>query len=515
MPAMPNWTQLCVLTVLALCQPSSQDELKLVQILFRHGDRAPTGPIPGFAKEEKPTDWPNGYGQLTTRGMNMHYNVGRYFRQRYIDQLKFVDANFNFRQTYVRSTDVDRTLMSAASQLSAWYTPATSPFNVSTLVWSPVPVHTVPKTTDRLLRTFDASSNPCARYGQIADDWDVSANYKAKLAEVLDEQACKAVGAPSSCTVAQFVDRISVLASIPDLELSGMWRVSDALLCRRQHDLAVPDWVTQDDNAAYKALRHIEDWGMYEMFDSPESRRLTGGIFIKQLLYNMHHVLKTKPNPFADNSLQEQPDGQDNLKLFLFSGHDTNVASVLEALETDHFRALAPPYASALLFETYQRPDGSIYIQLHYKNESALTAWQDDGVVLTIKGCSSSNCSLEDFTAATKAIVPKDINADCKAVSPKPASTSSPTTQGGNSSRPAHDDNLTGVILGVLLAALGVIVITYFVLRKRKSRAISYHAEALHRRLDVMEDEEDDEDVFTANVPNMPLYRSGRGSSLA
>ena len=52
----------------------------------------------------KPTDWPNGYGQLTTRGMNMHYNVGRYFRQHYIDQLKFIDSEFNFKQVWVVAT---------------------------------------------------------------------------------------------------------------------------------------------------------------------------------------------------------------------------------------------------------------------------------------------------------------------------------------------------------------------------------------------------------------------------
>ena len=31
------------------------------------------------------------------------------------------------------------------------------------------------------------------------------------------------------------------------------------------------------------------------------------------------------------------------------------------------------------------------------------------------------------------------------------------------------------------------------VLRKRKGRAIKYHAETLHRRLDVLDDEDDDE----------------------
>ena len=54
--------------------------------------------------------------------------------------------------------------MSASSQLAAWYEPSSSPFNRSSLLWRPVPVHTVPKTADRLLRAFDTQSNrklPC------------------------------------------------------------------------------------------------------------------------------------------------------------------------------------------------------------------------------------------------------------------------------------------------------------------------------------------------------------------
>eukprot|EP00730_Choanoeca_flexa_P016859 TRINITY_DN8047_c0_g1_i1.p1 TRINITY_DN8047_c0_g1~~TRINITY_DN8047_c0_g1_i1.p1 ORF type:complete len:510 (+),score=126.70 TRINITY_DN8047_c0_g1_i1:136-1665(+) len=500
----------------ALLAAGLGDELKLVQILFRHGDRAPTLKVPGWANIEKDSDWPNGLGQLTDRGMQMHYNVGRYMRRRYIETLNFVKPKFDFKEFYVRSTDVDRTLMSANSQLASWFTPETSPFNNTALLWRPVPVHTTPVVNDVLMRNFDAQGGSCPRYGQLSAGWDGTPNYVAKNKEMVNDTACQVVGAPSPCTVAQFLLAVGRLSKMnTDLLLSQAWMISDALLCRREHGLALPEWATAKGGVVYDVMRELEDWGMYEMFDGPERRKLTGGIFIKQLLYNIAQALGQSPNPYQDSSLLIKPDKQDTIKTFLFSGHDTNVASVLEALETDHFKARAPPYASALLFELYQRQDKSTYIQLRYKNESALDNWQHDGTLLTIKGCGSSNCSVEDFKAATQAVIPDDIANACKSASPSTTSTTHPPDTPSTSE--SQEKEFASVIVGVAIAVVGVILVTVFVLRKRRSRHIKYQSDQLHSRLGALEDYDDDDDVdvFTANIPNAPLYRSGRNSALA
>jgi hypothetical protein len=60
-------------------------------------------------------------GQLTPTGMRQHYLNGQVFRKRYIDEYKLLSPTYNPEEVYVRATDVNRTIMSAQSQLLGWY----------------------------------------------------------------------------------------------------------------------------------------------------------------------------------------------------------------------------------------------------------------------------------------------------------------------------------------------------------------------------------------------------------
>jgi lysosomal acid phosphatase len=60
----------------------------------------------------------------------------------------------------VRSTDVDRTLMSALSDLSGFYPPDNQDMWNADLMWQPIPVHTIPEKLDSLL----AAKKPCPVY---------------------------------------------------------------------------------------------------------------------------------------------------------------------------------------------------------------------------------------------------------------------------------------------------------------------------------------------------------------
>ncbi|OWK05722.1 ACPP, partial [Cervus elaphus hippelaphus] len=82
---------------------------------LRHGDRSPIETFPNDPIKE--SSWPQGFGQLT--------------------------------QVHVRSTDIDRTLMSAMTNLAALFPPEGISIWNPSLPWQPIPVHTVPVSEDQ------------------------------------------------------------------------------------------------------------------------------------------------------------------------------------------------------------------------------------------------------------------------------------------------------------------------------------------------------------------------------
>ena len=95
--------------------------------------------------------------------MQMQHGLGQFLGDRYQG---YLNASYMYKreEIYIRSTDVDRCLMSAESDLAGLYPPTEAEKFDPDIAWQPIPVHTIPIEEDyvsfeRLLVCF-ANSKP-------------------------------------------------------------------------------------------------------------------------------------------------------------------------------------------------------------------------------------------------------------------------------------------------------------------------------------------------------------------
>ena len=66
----------------------------------------------------------------------MQYNLGKFLRNRYND---FLGEKYDENDIYVRASDVDRTMMSAMSNLAGLYPPQGDQIWNPDIHWQPIP----------------------------------------------------------------------------------------------------------------------------------------------------------------------------------------------------------------------------------------------------------------------------------------------------------------------------------------------------------------------------------------
>ena len=109
------------------------------------------------------------WSRSTIHGMKQHYKLGTFLHKTYED---FIPENFNPNEIYIRSTDVDRTLMSAQSNAAAMFPDqdrtdsGITPIDVKTKLfeqWMPLPIHTVPRSEEEIL-SFPVREDRCPKW---------------------------------------------------------------------------------------------------------------------------------------------------------------------------------------------------------------------------------------------------------------------------------------------------------------------------------------------------------------
>ncbi|GIY69994.1 prostatic acid phosphatase [Caerostris darwini] len=339
-------------------------KLLFVQILFRHGDRAP---IELYSTDPNPaTAWPEGLAKLTTLGKKQHYALGKYFRSMY--------ANFTTSsplEVNMISSEVDRCLKSAETNLASFYAPDPKWSFDPQLRWQPISVHYVPKDEDKYLET----DSYCPR---------------------ATEEQKRIVQSPEGQRFLQehegMLKNLTFFSGDPIANWTEASYLHDVLKIEKKYNLTVPTWV----EPYWDELTNISNLSFFWSFNSPLLHRLRAGPLLQRIIQKMNEKL--------EGSI---PD----MKFQLYSAHDTNVAVVLDALNL--FNMIAPPYCASLIFELHEMPNGDRAVRMLYQNSSKPEEKIDPPHVLILEGCSEF-CSLEYFINYTSPLMPGDWNEECQ-----------------------------------------------------------------------------------------------------
>uniref|UniRef100_A0A2I3STX6 Lysosomal acid phosphatase n=1 Tax=Pan troglodytes TaxID=9598 RepID=A0A2I3STX6_PANTR len=259
-----GWSRAALLQLLlgvnlVVMPPTQARSLRFVTLLYRHGDRSPVKTYPKDPYQEE--EWPQGFGQLTKEGMLQHWELGQALRQRYHG---FLNTSYHRQEVYVRSTDFDRTLMSAEANLAGLFPPnGMQRFNPN-ISWQPIPVHTVPITEDRLLKF---PLGPCPRYEQLQNETRQTPEYQNE-----------------SSRNAQFLDMVANETGLTDLTLETVWNVYDTLFCEQTHGLRLPPWASPQTMQRLSRLKDFSFRFLFGIYQQAEKARLQGGQHVTLLL---------------------------------------------------------------------------------------------------------------------------------------------------------------------------------------------------------------------------------------
>jgi len=362
------------MTILILCalaslvaRSDSMDTKGLLQVhlLFRHGDRTPIAAYP--TDPYKNYSWPGGWGQLTVAGMRRHHELGVWLRSRYGGWLS---DKYDKSEIHVRSTDTDRTLMSALSNLAGLYPPSGDQVWDPEIPWQPIPVHTVPQSEDYLL----SSHAKCPRFESLQLDI-LSGEWMTNLYK-------------------EYFDLFNYVSTNVKQNITDIVRldyVYDTLLIERENNLTLPNWTKQifPGDGKFKYLRDLS-FTVDTLTD--ELKRLKGGPWVKEMIEHF-------------DTIAHSNDASSEMKIYMYSAHDTTVAPILHTLGV--FNNIAPPYASMVMVELHDLGSNSLHVKVLYHNDSSVPPY-----VMTIPGCQEL-CPLNKFKDITSKFIPEDIIEEC------------------------------------------------------------------------------------------------------
>ncbi|KAJ8737588.1 hypothetical protein PYW08_000183 [Mythimna loreyi] len=345
----------------------ADESVKFAAIIFRHGDRTPVEPYPTDPWRNESL-WPVKFGELTNIGKNQHYGLGKWFRQRYSHILS---DDFDPTEIYIRSTDVDRTLMSAQANLAGMYPPTNKSTWNPQLHWSPIPIHTVPEIEDEVL----AMKKPCPAYNKELERLTHSKPYKDRLSKYQ-----------------HLMDYLSAYTGVKVKDYSDIVDIYSTLYIETLYNFTLPNWT---QSVFPDKMREPACYSFVTQTGSPLLARLKVGPLLKHIMGHVKDATSRK--------------SKSKRKVVMYSGHDLTVGSVLNALGL--YDGICPSYTSTILFELVEsnKIKGGNYVRISYRNTVEIV----EPKVLKIPYCGEV-CPVERFRKLYDNLLSVNWEDECK-----------------------------------------------------------------------------------------------------
>ena len=358
-------------------------------------------------------------GQLTPKGFEQHVRLGKHLANAYtplLDELSSISARNGsspdrsrrqFKFLYARSTDYERTLLSAAGLL------------IGLLKLQPE-LRATPMRPLALHVEEDEANDIMHGVGLASSKPSLASKNGGAGAETTREGRCPAATRyarqqlskwkPEPAMWARLIQLFGT-ASMAKLLSTG---IADALFARSCHDLQPPCALAGCvDASLQRAVWRDADTFYCKRYAGSEGGLNAARLSMLPLLVEITKRLEAAVASLSSSSSASADDGKDGAaRLLLYSGHDTVVAPLLAAL--GGLRAPNacrwPPYASHLVFEIWEEGSngGSHHHNHHREHHSVRVLFNGRVVTSYLSGCDrhpgAEYCSLANFAKAVEGL---------------------------------------------------------------------------------------------------------------